>query len=66
MPTHVLQPLMYGAILNRDQALESILEQGLILGLPWGADPDDLSTPDHTAASPSNQQTSSDSASGQT
>ena len=47
---------MFGAILNRDQTLESILEQGLMLGLPWGADPDDLCTLDDTNSSPNNQQ----------
>ena len=59
---------MFGAILNRDQVLESIQEQGLILGLPWGGDPDDPcdpSTGDHTPSAPSNQ-TGADSASGQT
>jgi hypothetical protein len=50
------KPLMFGAILNRDQTLESILEQGLMLGLPWGADPDDLCTLDDTNSSPNNQQ----------
>ena len=26
-------------MLNRDQAYRSILDQGMILGLPWGSDP---------------------------
>ena len=26
-------------MLNRDQAYQSILDQGMILGLPWGSDP---------------------------
>lgn len=26
-------------MLNRDQACRSILDQGMILGLPWGSDP---------------------------
>ena len=26
-------------MLNRDQAHRSILDQGMILGLPWGSDP---------------------------
>ena len=27
---------LFSAILNRDQAFQSILDQGMILGLPWG------------------------------
>ena len=30
---------MFSAMLNRDQAYRSILDQGMILGLPWGSDP---------------------------
>ena len=26
-------------MLNRDQVYRSILDQGMILGLPWGSDP---------------------------
>ena len=48
---------MFGAILNRDQTLASVLEQGLMLGLPWGADPDDLLTPNHTPSSPPDNST---------
>lgn len=29
---------LFSAILNRDQAYQSILDQGMILGLPWGTD----------------------------
>ena len=29
----------FSAMLNRDQAYRSILDQGMILGLPWGSDP---------------------------
>ena len=29
----------FSAMLNRDQAYQSILDQGMILGLPWGSDP---------------------------
>lgn len=31
---------LFSAILNRDQAYQSILDQGMILGLPWGTDLD--------------------------
>ena len=34
------QPLVFGAIFNREQVLHSIQDQGTILGLPWGTDPD--------------------------
>ena len=36
-----LPPLQFtfSAMLNRDQAYRSILDQGMILGLPWGSDP---------------------------
>ena len=30
---------MFSAMLNRDQAYRSILDQGMILGQPWGSDP---------------------------
>ena len=49
--THILiythtQPVIFGAILHRDQAYRSILDQGAIRGLPWGTDPDeDVGTP---------------------
>jgi hypothetical protein len=42
---------LFGAILNRDQTLGSVLVQGLMLGLPWGADPDDLFGENHTPSS---------------
>ena len=29
---------LFSAILNRDQAYQSVLDQGMILGLPWGTD----------------------------
>lgn len=29
----------FSAMLNRDRAYQSILDQGMILGLPWGSDP---------------------------
>lgn len=29
---------LFSAILNRDQAYQSVLDQGTILGLPWGTD----------------------------
>ena len=29
----------FSAMLNRDQAYRSVLDQGMILGLPWGSDP---------------------------
>eukprot|EP00731_Ephydatia_muelleri_P001791 Em0001g1791a len=32
------KPLLFGAILNRDQVLDGILEQGFLLGLAWGQD----------------------------
>jgi len=35
------KPVIFGAILHRDQVYRCILDQGLILGLPWGTDPDE-------------------------
>lgn len=32
------QALLLGAILNRDQVFDAILEQGFLLDLPWGQD----------------------------
>ena len=32
------QPLLFGAILNRDQVLDAILEQGFLHDLSWGLD----------------------------
>ncbi len=36
------QSLIFGAILHRDSVHQSILDQGMILGLPWGTDPDNV------------------------
>lgn len=33
---------MFGAILQRDAVFEDICNQGLILGLPWGSDAEEM------------------------
>ena len=35
----ILFQFTFSAMLNRDMAYQSILDQGMILGLPWGSDP---------------------------
>lgn len=32
------QPILFGAVFNREQVFQSIRDQGCILGLPWGSE----------------------------
>lgn len=53
------KPVIFGAILHRDQAYQSICDQAMILGLDWGSDPESLdrqtsSEQDETSQSNSN------------
>ena len=44
------QPLLFGTLLNRDQVLDDIMEQGFVLELPWGFDPAPQSEPTITVS----------------
>ena len=53
------QPVIFGAILHRDQAYQSISDQAMILGLNWGSDPESLDR--QTSQNPSEQDETSQS-----
>ena len=47
------QPYLFGAILNRDQALQAILDQALMVGCDWTQDTPTSDSPAHEAANSS-------------
>ena len=45
-----MQPYLFGAILNRDQALQAILDQALLAGCDWTKDTPTSGSPAHEVA----------------